>query len=266
MKNHPYLSSVQPWLFAVGLASVAGLSWSAAGATRSGLDVRFPAQTLWVTAPRVSAGQQSSPWLRKGVYTQGNAASEIDALGNNAAASSSSQPGGPNNTATGVIIPLNTDYAITPLLGDSGNYVNTFQGSVEATTPLDFNPQAGSASWADLYELLPGTSTAGTLNTAGRYLGTFTLTPDGTLRFSNTTPPPTAPRIAGIQVSGPVATISFQSVQGVIYVLRSVPAAGLNTPRSGWKSGPSVVGDGLVVSLQSTNTDAVQFYTLEAKP
>ena len=89
-------------------------------------------QTLWVTAPRLDPAVPSPAWLRKGQFVQGNAASRIDIVGINAAAYSSSQPAGPNNTTSGVTVPSSGDYAFSPIIGTEGDFAGSFQGSVEA--------------------------------------------------------------------------------------------------------------------------------------
>jgi hypothetical protein len=92
--------------------SLNGLSWWVAGANRPPVIADYPLQTIWVTAPRLDPAVPSPAWLRKGPFVQGTAASQIDSVGVNASASSSSQAAGPDNTATGVVIPVNTDFAL----------------------------------------------------------------------------------------------------------------------------------------------------------
>ncbi len=201
--------------------SVNGLKWSVAGANRPPLDPNYPVQTLWISAPRLESGVKSPAWLRKGQFVQGTAASQIDAVGVNAAAASSSQPAGPNNTATGVEIPVNSDFAFTPLIGDAGDYVETFQGDVENTTPDDFDSEPTQVSRSDLFELLPGTTAAGTLNQPGRHLGYFELSPNGILIFHTVSTVVPPPQISSIRRDGDVTTVFFPTVQGATYRLRA---------------------------------------------
>jgi hypothetical protein len=243
--------------------SLNGLKWSVAGANRPPVDPNYPLQTIWASAPRLDSAVQSPAWLRKGQFVQGTGASQIDAVGVNAASSSSSQPAGPNNTATGVVIPVNSDFAFSPLIGDAGDFVGTFQGDVENRTADDFDGAPGNVSRSDLYELLPGTTVAQTLNTPGRFLGYFELKPDGTLTFNTGSPAIHVPKIASVTRDGDVTTVSFATVSGTNYTLRFTDAAGLGSPITTWVAGPSLSGNGSVQSLQDTSTDAVRFFALE---
>lgn len=246
--------------------SVNGLRWSVAGANRPPVVPDFPIQTLWVTAPRLSVDIQSNPYLRKSQAVQGNGGSQIDGVGVNAALSSSLLPGGSDNTATGVIIPVNAPFAIGPVLGIDGDYVGNFQRIVENVTPDDFDGETTNVSRSDLYELVPGTRTAGTLDAPGRYLGYFELKPNGTLTFQNTPPLPPRPAITGITRNGNVTSVSFNTVAGVTYLLRYTDVAGLSSAASGWTAGASIAGTGSVVSIEDTHADAVRFYIVEAQP
>jgi hypothetical protein len=244
--------------------SVNELSWSVAAAARPPGVGSFPLQTLWVAAPRADANTQTAAWLRKGQFAQGTAAAQIDVIGLNAAAYSSSQPSNENNTVTGVVIPSTGSYALSPVIGASGNYNSTFQGNAENTTAADFDADASNVSRSDLYELLPGALGDNTYNTAGRYLGYFELKPDGTLTFNTTSPPPPRPTITGIARAGTVTTVSFTTVANATYSLLSADA-GLSAPSSTWTVGSSVSGNGSVLSLQDTNSAAVRFFSVQAQ-
>lgn len=246
--------------------SINGLRWSIAGVNRPPLVPDFPIQTLWVTAPRLTVDVQSNPYLRKSQSVQGNAGSQIDGVGVNAASSSSLLPGGPGNTATGVIIPVNAPFAVGPVLGTDGDYVGAFQRIVENVTADDFDGDPSNVSRSDLYELVPGTRAGGTLDTPGRYLGFFELKPDGSLTFQTTPPLPPRPTITKTARDGNITRVSFNTVAGVTYHLRYTDASGLNSPSSGWTAGSSIVGTGAEVSIEDTNTDATRFYIVEVQP
>ena len=252
--------------FGLAFPSINGVSWSVAGANRPPGDGANPLQTLWVSAPRPDPNTQSVPWLRKGSFVQGTAAAQVAGVGANAASASSLQPAGPDNTATGVVIPSTSDFAITPLLGDGGDFSGTFQGFVEAVTPDDFDADPGNVSRLDLYELIPGTSASGTLNAPGRFLGYFELKPDGSLSFSNITGAVPAPVIRDITRSGDVTTVSFATTAGARYTLRAVDASGFSTPPSTWPAGASLTGDGSVQRLEDVSTAAIRFYVVEVTP
>ncbi|MCC7373499.1 MAG: hypothetical protein IT581_02500 [Verrucomicrobiales bacterium] len=246
--------------------SLNALKWSVAAANRPPLDPTFPPQTLWVTSPRGDRDTVAVPWQRKGQFIQGNIGSQIDGIGVNAALSSSLLPGGPDNTATGVVIPTSAPYAVGPVLGDPANYAGQFQGNVEAVTADDFATDPTLTSRADLYELLPGTSAAGTLNQPGRHVGTFEFRNDGTLVFTAASPSVAAPRITQISRQGDVTTVAFTTVAGATYRLRSTDAAGLTSPVSQWATGSTVAGDGGTKSLQENGVGDLRFFAIEVNP
>lgn len=259
------ITNLAPSQLAQAFPVLNGIKWAVAGANRPPVDPAFPIQTIWVTAPRTSPNSPATAWLRKGQSLQGNTASQIDAVGLNGAQASSLLPGGPGNTATGVVIPVNNNFTIGPVIGAAGNYGN-FQGNVETVTPEDFDALPDSVSRADLFELIPGTSAAGTVNTPGRLLGTFELKANGTLTFSTASATPTRPVISAIQRSGDTTTLSFSTVAGAQYQLRTTDTAGLSAPVSGWSTGASVTGDGGVLSLKDTSSSPTRFYVIEVKP
>ncbi|MBN9691759.1 MAG: hypothetical protein J0M24_16080 [Verrucomicrobia bacterium] len=256
----PALSSE---LLTATFPSLNGLIWSVSGATRSPQS-GFPSQTLWVTAPRLLAEVPASAWLRKGQFVQGNAASQIDAVGVNAAAFSSRTPAGPANTTTGVAIPVANEAAFTQLIGAAGDFSGVFQGNVENTTADDFDGDPANVSRSDLFELLPGTTAGGSINTAGRHLGFFELKPDGTLIFSTRTAVVPPPVIQSINRVGDQTSITFATVAGATYRLRA--ADGLTQPLSAWSVGSSLVGSGGQGVLQDTSGSPVRFYVVEVNP
>jgi len=237
------------------------LKWSAAAANRiEALDPNYPVQTIWVTRPRLNAGTQSTPWLRKSQFVQGNTASQVDEVGKRAALASSGLPGGPNNTATGVLIPVGNNPNIGAPIGTGGNYAGNFQGNVEALTAADFDSDPQNVSRTDLYELLPGSG-----NPLGRYLGYFELKPNGALTFNNPVFAPPAPTITSIVRNGDVTTISFTTTSGATYRLRATNAAGLTTPVSTWTIGSSTTGTGAVLSLTDTSSEGTRFFAVDAQ-
>ena len=212
---------------------------------------------------------QSAPWLRRSASLQGNTGSQVDAIGIRARyAGNDLLAAGPDNTATGVIVPLTgafQNFNLSDPVGPGGNYANNFQGNVENLTPDDFTASPSNVSRSDLYEVEPGTASGGTINAPGRYLGYFELKADGTLTFNTTVTVPT-PEITGISREAGVTTLSFPTVSGVTYRLRATGAAGLTTPVSTWTAGASVVGDGTEKTLQDNSADAIRFFTIEAQP
>lgn len=235
------------------------LKWSVAAANRlEALDPNYPAQTLWISRQRISPSVPSTPWQRRGQSLQGNVGSQIDAVGKNAATASSTLPGGANNTATGVVIPVGNNPNVGAPIGVNGNYAGNFQGNVETLTATDFDSNAGNVSQADLYELLPGSGNA-------RYLGYFELKPDGSLTFKNPAVAAPQPNITSITRTGNVTTVSFTTASGYTYRLRATNEAGLTTPVSTWSIGASISGTGAVLSLTDTNTAAIRFFAVDAQ-
>lgn len=243
--------------------SLNSLSLAVAGANRPPLVEAFPIQTLWVTAPRLAPDEPAAAWLRKGQSVQGNAGSQIDALGRTAASYSSLTPAGPANTVTAVAIPLTSPFTLGPILGASSDLVGNFQGSIAQLTPEDFDSDPANVVRTDLFELLPGSTAAGSLNTPGRLLGTFEFKPDGTLTFTAGAPTIPPPRISGITREGDASRITFATVTGATYRLRSTDTAGLTSPLATWESGPTVAGTGSPATLQDSSTSDVRFYAVE---
>ncbi len=258
------ITNLADGLLATAFSSRNGLRWSVAAANRPPYDASFPPQTLWVSGPRTIPDQPAAPWLRKGTFVQGNAGAQIDAIGVNAALTSSLIPGGPGNTPTAVVLPTTASFAIGPAFGPDSNYAGTFQGIPENITADDFEQQT-SGSRSDLFELIPGTLSAGTLNAPARNLGTFEFAPEGTLVFRSAAPEgPPRPTILGVTRSGAVTTLRVASVAGASYRLRFSDASGLATPSASWTAGPAVQGTGSELALEDTSSDPTRFYIVEA--
>ncbi|HAB16938.1 MAG TPA: hypothetical protein PLX89_07010 [Verrucomicrobiota bacterium] len=246
--------------------SLNAIYWSVAAANRPPLVEAFPIQSLWVTAPRLDPELPSVPWLRKGQFVQGNAGSQIDGLGAAAAGYSSRTPAGPDNTATGVAIPVSNEASFTSFIGSAGDFQGSFQGNVENLTPDDFEDTPGAVSRSDFFELPPGTTAAGTLNAPGRHLGYFELKSDGTLVFSNKASAVPTPQITGIQRDGDQTIVSFTTVVGPTYQLRATDQAGFTAPSSSWPIVGSLEGTGGPASLSDTSADPTQFYVVDVVP
>ncbi|MFO1511708.1 MAG: hypothetical protein U1F83_02155 [Verrucomicrobiota bacterium] len=246
-------------------AGVNDLAWAVAAANRPPGDPNYALQTLWVTAPRAEAGTPASPWLRKGAFTQGSAAAQIDAAGANPAVYSGLTTSNANNTATAVIIPAGNDNALSPIIGAGGDYDGAFQGNAQNVTASDFDADSANVTRSDLYELIPGTTASGTYNAPGRYLGYFEFKPDGTLTFNVPTSAPPRPIITNITRAGNITTVSFTTVSGATYRLRATDAAGLATPVSTWSIGSSVAGNGAVRSLTDTSAEGIRFFVVDVQ-
>jgi hypothetical protein len=251
-----YSASSQLGLF----DSVDDLSWSVGGcvpnAGDSG-DTRKPTRTLWVTEPRQDPNVQASPaWSRSSSFTQGQADSKINSILDNAGTwAATAAPDSITNTLSAVAIPNGDVYNANGSLGGAGNYLGTFQGDVENTTPFNFD-SAGSPSRSDFYELQPGSG-------PGTYLGYFELATDGSMIFhgpSLTFPPPT---LSSSTDGAGNFSITFPTTTNGTYTLSYTNAAGLSAPVSTWPTvGTNIIGDGTVKAFQQTISGAGTFYTV----
>jgi hypothetical protein len=246
-------------LLNTAFSSLDGVSWSVTGTERAA--GTYPLQTIWATAARANTNVQSTPWPRQGQFAQGGPASQIAAIGANAATYSSAHPGSASNTVSGLLIPFTDGNSYTkaiqdpnnPSNGDIGGY---FYGNVENTTPFDFVEGPDGPSVSDLYELQPGSG-------PGTYVGYFSFTPDGNVTFTAATVGPFRPTITSIKRSGNVTTISFTSQNSFIYGL--VSSAVLTAQLSTWTAtGGTASGTGSVLSLQATNASAALYYAVTA--
>jgi hypothetical protein len=222
---------------------------------------QYPLQTIWLTSPRPNIFTPGPVYNRKGQFTQGTTASQIDAIGAGAVTYGNSVPAGTNNTQAGILIPSTDVNSYTALMTVSGDLAGTFQYNVENTTPPSF-ASAGALSRSVLYKLLPGSGA--TLNAPGVVVGFFDFKPDGTMTFT-AGPPPDRVTITSLQRNGNLATVSFPTVGSIYYRLRFIDGAGLTAPISAWSTNGSViVGSGTIQSLQDTNASAARFYTVES--
>jgi len=254
------ISNLSPAQLSAALPTLDGVAWSVAAAMRGNTNYpQFPLQTLWVTSPRPNIYTPGPVWKNESVWDLGGAASQIDAIGYEAAAYGNGQPAGPVNTSTGIIIPPASQYAYTYIIGSRGNFDGTFQGDVENTTPDDFD-SAGQPSRSTLYELQP--ATGGGEGAPGAVIGYFDFEPNGTLIFTSG-PPPEQTTISKITRQGNVTTVWFPSVNLVGYQLLYTDA-GLATPRSSWNLGNTNIGTGATLSIMDTNTSPARFYIIEA--
>jgi hypothetical protein len=247
-------------------ASLNSLNWAVFGATRT-TSTAYPQDTIWASARRTNPGVLSRPWLRKGTYAQAIPVGQIASVGQNALSYGNGNPAGPNNTATGVIIPYNDPNAYSALVVDPYNpsvpdFGNTFgpgygPGDVENTTPANFTT-AQPLSRSDFYELIPGDPAISKL------VGYFDFKPDGSLTFTAGAPP-TITAIQRNAATG-VTTVSFTTINSPInYSLLYTDTVGLGTASSNWAAAPgTVTGNGLIRSLPVTNITDNALYRVTA--
>jgi len=246
--------------------SLDSLNWSVTGAWRTSA-TNYPLETIWASSARSAVGTQTASWTSEDQFAQGGPASQIAAIGVNAATYSSAEPANAtNNNATVVVIPNSNPNAYTPLIEDpfnqsTGDLGGTFQGNVENTTPFDFD-SGEPLSVSDLYELQPVPYRG---SAAGKWTGYFSFTPDGKVTFTAATLGPPAPTITSVVRNGNITTVSFTTSASHTYSLLTTNLAGLRTPRSTWiATGGTITGNGSVLSLQDTNSTAASFYVVTA--
>ena len=139
-----------------------------------------PGNTLWLSRARTDPDTQSTPWDRSLSIVQGNTASKIRVLGNNAETYGTSIPAGANNTLTAIVQP---DSAFTSpsassyseLIG-SGNYGGSFAESIEGTTGSAFS-SSGAPLRLDLYQIAAGSGPSS-------FIGSFDFNPNGSMTFT----------------------------------------------------------------------------------
>ena len=221
-------------------------------------DATRPLQTVWATRKRSDPATQSLPWNRQSSGLLANSATKISSIGSGAASFSGSNPAGPDNTATAVVLPASYANGYSSYLG-SGNF-KSFQGNAENLTPSGFT-ESGGIIRSDLYEIRPGSGQS-------LYLGYFEFKATGALSFTAAggSAPAPAPTITAITRAGDATTVSFTTVAGAQYQLLS-PGAALTGSTGAWTpKGTAVTGTGGVLSLTDTTSDVAAFYAVQAKP
>jgi hypothetical protein len=146
----------------------------------SGSTIYGPYNTLWVTAPEVTPGTQSTPWAAQNSSHLGTSRSRIESVGagGNFLGQFSYAPGS-DNTLHAIVTPDNysqsgdNSYAVG--IGINGDFQGNFGGNIENSTPANFTSSSGSVV-SDLYEMLPDQS--------GILLGQFILSSSGSMTFN----------------------------------------------------------------------------------
>jgi hypothetical protein len=245
--------------------SVNDMNWSVAGcvpATDTS-NPSVPVKSLWMTAPRANPAVPAAAWVRNSASTQGTTAADINSILQNAAFYSGTISNNSlTNNGSAIAIPVGSGHEAGAFLGSLGNFLNTFQGDVENTTPPTFTT-GGAASRSDLYQLNPDST--GT-QPAGAYLGYFELETNGSMVFvaASTAVSVPAPTLTATAANG-VETISFPSFSGATYTLYYTNSAGLAAPIHTWPAvSTNIAGDGSTKSFQQTITDPNRFYSVGA--
>jgi hypothetical protein len=152
------------------------VQWSVLGAVATGAaSSSHPAKTCWMTEQRSDPNTQSTPWIRYGSTIMGGPMNEILAIGNGPTIV------GPSDTnyvnETGVILSLNDPFGYS--IHVDNQLSGTWTGSVEGTTPDDFDGSGGVVR-CDFYEVQPSQ----VKNLPAKYLGYFDFHSDGTMTYT----------------------------------------------------------------------------------
>lgn len=189
-------------------SSLDGVSWSVIGASRVGQGGSVPANTLWLSRPRLDPNVASLAYDRKTSSNQGAVSAVINGVAGNGSIAgatlwSSGTPSDPVfNTTTAVVIPSSDPNSYTSLAGTFGNLNNTF-----AQGPIDNTVVGGTAATrSDLFEVTPGSG-------KGTYLGSFELRPSGSLVFTPVVavPEPGTLALAGLGAVFLIGTLRRQN-------------------------------------------------------
>jgi hypothetical protein len=189
-------SSLSAGTYPVAGYNAADLSTSLGGVNSLTLSISgaesTPGNTLWMSRARTDPDTQTTPWNRSLSIVQGNTASKIRILGNNAETYGASIPSGANNTMTALVEP---DSAFTSpslssyseVIGSSGNFGGSFGGNIEGTTGASFS--SGSTPLRlDLYQIAAGSGPS-------TFIGSFDFNPNGSMTFTAVPEPNTVASI-----------------------------------------------------------------------
>lgn len=254
------LGEVDGLRLASAFPSFSSLRWSVLAAHRGNTNLpQHPIQTLWISSPHPEPETSGIVWKRRSTFTQGTAASQVEAIGLGALTYGNQVPAGPANTNNAIVIPSRDPNAYSVLISSEGNLSGTFPGTVEALTP---DPFEAAASEASLIRLVPGSGTV--LNSPGAVIGLFRLAPDGSLLFSAG---PTLPRILGVERTDDTTRVQFSTTPGFSYRLRYTEPGTLQSPPTSWSLDPTtVLGSGQPAALDHTDSRDALFFVVEVLP
>jgi len=197
-------------------ANLTNLSWSVTGFVETtNQPAGYPANTLWVTVPRTTAGVSTTAPERGSASTQANPANYINSILGGAVYTSGNLSASTVNSATFVQEPytlgISDNQYYGYFMGDpTYSTIGDLSGSAPANTNgnsinLEFTTAAPftSPALADLYEVRPSYLSAGRPSTnlfivdpntgrttgGGYYVGYFSLSPAGTMTFTRAAAP-----------------------------------------------------------------------------
>jgi hypothetical protein len=221
--------------------------------------------TLYITKPRVSLAQQTTPWVNKtgGNYTAARMNSIIVGVNTTLYTSlfdSSSVKIEEDNSVGNPNYPTQGGSSYRDAIFGSGgqaNFYTTFQGVPENTTPGDFT-DAGVVQRSDFYRVDPINSGDAT------YLGYFELNTNGVMTY--VAYPSATPVVKSFNRSGNDNTIVYKTGLYGTYTLCATNSAGLSAPKSTWPAIATLTsGNTSQHQIIDTTTDTNRFYILKAQ-
>jgi hypothetical protein len=137
---------------------------------------------LILSRARTTLGTQTTPWARGISGLQGNVASKINSIGNEAQSYGESISPAANNTATAIVEPDSAfvgqpRFSYSEVIGSGGNFGGSFSGgNIEGTTGTSFS-SGGTPLRLDLYDVVAGSGPS-------TFVGFFDFNPNGTTTFT----------------------------------------------------------------------------------
>jgi len=233
--------------------------------------------TLFMSRPRSSLNQQTTPWLAANSFFQGFAVSDLSSIPLGASdVYNLSTPYNANSSPTAVLEPdqtytVNSQGDITAYNADyqtgqsylttlnpaedylSFNFNGDFQGSPENTSSANGFPVR-----SDFYKIPPLGSGSVV------YLGYFELESDGTMKY--VAYPSAVPVIKSIVRSGSQTTITYTAGLYGTYKLRGTTSLTPATNPTNWPTAITITsGDNLVHTATDTDSTSIKFYTITAQ-
>ena len=192
---------------------LAGTTGSATGTTIGG--VTIAAKTLWAGKTETTAGVQATAWNRGSTFAQQGTANTIAALYTGATGSLNGKTS-TTNSATSTVLDNSTSGSWSKQEGTTAAAFGGFNPASSFDASTDFLSIVGSFAVIDLFELQPGSG-------AGVYKGSFALSNDGVLQFSNNA---ATFALSAIPEPSAFAALLGAAMLALAAVRRRAPAAG----------------------------------------
>jgi hypothetical protein len=237
-----------------------GVSWSAF--------TWLSDNTLFMTRPRSSVDQQTTPWKAATSPVQFGVVARMETIPPGALDALNLLSGVYPQTSTAVVEEDDSDGNAnytdgasyhSALAGAYGSDWNgTFQGNPEYTTSSSF-VNSGKVVRSDFYQMSP----TGAASVSGTWLGYFELNTNGVMTY--VAYPTTTPSISSITRSGTTATITY--VTGLYGTYNLIGTNDVSAPVSMWPvvGGNLSSGDTASHTVQDTDSATNKFYIIEGQ-